>query len=236
MQLRRGFSKIWNRPYLGRLRFPDRKREYFDLSVACTHLPQPHSAVFYKAANGQARMLHFGPDIRSDSPDDDDTFCWAQPLDLLPEQVTQICSLCDFVDGVKSSIDIDYSYTHSEDSRINGLFFVAGPGSRGITCATFVLLLFQQCGVRLLRYDEWPIRADDTQFRLHQLSSWNVSRTHIIRTEIHTPRCRPEEVVAACLFVQRPVPFEDCAKAGELVLARLRRYYHQAPKPLRSSH
>lgn len=76
-----------------------------------------------------------------------------------------------------------------------------GPGSTGLTCATFVLAIFKSEGIDLVKEDTWDVREEDDREFLEQIRSF-ASSGHFARLEAEVDqgciRVRPAEVLGAC--------------------------------------
>lgn len=93
---------------------------------------------------------------------------------------------------------------------------MGSPNGEGLTCATFVLAVFQDFGFCLMKYDEWPKRASDKAFHTDMFltlirSPANPSQEHLdsVRKNIDCVRYRPIEVVAAGTSRHPPLGFDD---------------------------
>lgn len=86
-----------------------------------------------------------------------------------------------------------------------------GEGSKGLTCATFVLAIFKSVGVDLIVEETWPIRSDDDRAFLESIRDF-ASQEHFARLEEEVDqnciRIRPTEVLGSCKC-SLPVTFDD---------------------------
>jgi hypothetical protein len=104
-------------------------------------------------------------------------------------------------------------------------------GSRGLTCATFVLRVFDHAQATLIDEQTWDIRSakrreqdERVQKKLvDYLSRDPKSREHakLVAEEIGCTRFRAEEVAAASGLQRHPIAFVRAEKAGRLVLEAL---------------
>jgi hypothetical protein len=90
--------------------------------------------------------------------------------------------------------------------------FVAAPESTGITCASFVLVLFESCSVSLVKGDTWPVRKDDDLAWLENFVGHPMYDRLASDIANGAKRIRPEEVAAACAIDHANVSFDE-AKA-----------------------
>ncbi len=145
---------------------------------------------------------------------------------LPPARAVAFAALCRRVYRRNRERGIPYGIRY-EGGRVlpDGLVELAGL-THGLTCATFVMLVFEHAGVPLLEPSTWPARADDAAW--HQeivalLERTRVPREHVetVRQELGCARFRPEETAAACSCDPRPTRFEAAAPRGLLVRGAL---------------
>lgn len=99
------------------------------------------------------------------------------------------------------------------------------PLGNGLTCATFVLAVFDCLSLPLVKVDSWQIREDDIQWQqsfLEIMEEKGVPEAHIneLRDNVPATRIRPEEVVGAALLESEcwPVTFEEAKEQAILIL------------------
>jgi hypothetical protein len=98
------------------------------------------------------------------------------------------------------------------------------PGSKGLTCATFILAVFKTAGVELVLEEDWPIRtADDRRFLELVAGFATDEHLEVLRSEVEAGcrRIQPHEVVGACACTPLPAAFEPTKSAAEEVLRML---------------
>ena len=106
--------------------------------------------------------------------------------------------------------------------------FLLGPLRIGLTCATFVLAVFDAAGVRLAEYDSWPQQrpgdAEWQQFVVEQLEESSASAEHValVKTEMGAIRYRPEEVGACAASDRLPCSFATAEALSHEILDQLR--------------
>lgn len=133
---------------------------------------------------------------------------------------------------------IPYAFSPPNDSfddETGGFLF--GPTRAGLTCASFVLAVFDSAGVRLANYTTWPQqRTGDVewqQFIIEQLEEDGAEAEHIalVRNEIGAVRYRPEDVAGCAAADQLPCPFGIAEPLSQEILKQLQSH----GKPLRDS-
>ena len=157
--------------------------------------------------------------------------CWVKP-EMHATQQEAFCGYLEVLgEAVKSGKkDIPYGFLYDEYARItpDGTLILEG-NECGLTCATFVLTLFNSIGVQLVDLETWPPREEDrpwfiqiiNMFIKHFLSSNKMSYKHFNRLlcEIGCPRYRPEEIaVSSAIYNQRAASTEEIRKAGSELL------------------
>lgn len=95
-------------------------------------------------------------------------------------------------------------------------------GLVGLTCATFVLVVFERAGVLLVDVASWPPRPEDVAWQFQIVAALErdgVSAGHVdrIRADVGCARFRPEEVAGGAAMRDLPASFEEAAKAGRLI-------------------
>jgi hypothetical protein len=109
--------------------------------------------------------------------------------------------------------------------------YLFGSSQIGLTCATFVLAIFEVAGIRLLDIESWPSNRDgDSEWQevvlLHLRQgrdNGRVTQEHIddVEKQVGAVRCRPEEVAGSTAWETHPIQFDLAVQLGEQVLAHL---------------
>ncbi|HEY7089649.1 MAG TPA: hypothetical protein VH518_16240, partial [Tepidisphaeraceae bacterium] len=86
-------------------------------------------------------------------------------LDLDQDQAEQVAAQCREVGRAGVGRFFPYANSSPRGFFLNErLEFIYGAGSLGLTCASFVLAVFNFVGIDLVNYDSWPIRPGDEQW------------------------------------------------------------------------
>lgn len=102
--------------------------------------------------------------------------------------------------------------------------------STGLTCASFLVVLFEASRVPLLLPDSWDLRStarrrqdEAAQERLASMleRDGHTKQANRVRAEIGATRIRSEEVAAASGLLRRPADYAAAEEAGRAVLSRL---------------
>ena len=142
-------------------------------------------------------------------------------LNVLDEQVPQIRAMCE--ETAKKNRGLGYGLsstdTYSIDEVTNEIKAL-NEDAAGLTCATFVLLLLDRVGIRLLKIWEWPVgMAEDAKWQhwvVDQIRRFPGVADDYLQTNasaIGRRRARPTQIAGAGLYEARPVGHTD-AEAG----------------------
>lgn len=103
-----------------------------------------------------------------------------------------------------------------------------GPTRLGLTCATFILAVFEAAGISLIKYDTWPEnRPSDFEWQKQIITALRRTRSatpeHIkaVEGDVGSARYRPEEVAGAATANPLPADFPLAAERGQQILERL---------------
>lgn len=191
-----------------------------------------HAGIAYRDLDDRLMLLHFGWHRRLfDEPFEPRYRCVVPDID--PLEMPYAAEFCNLV--AKSPANrgrIPYAIgQHPLVDRIDPATGAWLPKDRasGVTCATFVLVVFDAAGFRLLDSSHWPVRAEDRAAveRLAQLLEQDkdpdrVRQGAVVRGQIEMPRIRPEEVAGACLEdIPPPAGFAECERNGKWILEQL---------------
>lgn len=116
--------------------------------------------------------------------------------------------------------DIPYGFRYSASTFADDGRFMPGPGETGLTCATFVVAMFDWARIRLLDVATWEPRAEDAPFFrkvIAELEATKASAELLAawRKETVGTRIRPEEAAACSAMEGRPVAYKNAKPAGE---------------------
>lgn len=182
-----------------------------------------HAGVLHRAAGGATAVLHLG---WQDALDMDWPWprLWATP-EVAPEKLMAAAGHCRRIWRVFQA-QHKFPYALAFDgSHFDGQGrLVPGPDSKGLTCATFVLAVFETCGASLVDEADWPVRqADDLEFLKSIEGFARPAHLALLRNEVSSgcKRIRPHEVVGACTIAPLPAKFAPTDAAAARVVAKL---------------
>lgn len=200
-----------------------------------------HIGLLYREK--EIRFLHLEWHLRLSNNPPNAEYLWIA-LPIHERRAKQLAAKCRLVWNRNSRDGIPYGFSDprdflSQDGKLN-----LGPTKFGLTCASFVLAVFELVGLSLIKYDTWKERGDDKVFQnwvVSELERAKVDPTVVIavKSEMGLVRFRPCEVAGAATVAPPPVVFdnvplldrliaEKCAAlSAALKLADLRRRFLQ---------
>lgn len=181
-----------------------------------------HSGIVFRASDGSGAVVHLAWHCQLECGE---TSGWAHVVpDLDPVDLIVVAAHCVTLRDARPEIPYGLAFETSlfdEDGK-----FVPGPGESGLTCATFVLAVFDWAGVRLLERRSWQERPEDVTIQqrlvgyLRRTANARPEHVAAVEAEVGCVRFRSEEAAAASAMKDRPATFEQAAPAGlEVVTA-----------------
>jgi hypothetical protein len=158
-------------------------------------------------------------------------YCWVDPQ--IPQaRLRQLAAICEDIAHTNLIEQIPYSFgtpVDAFDERTKK--FLLGPTTTGLTCASFVLAVFERAQIRLARYMGWAAPdSDDIRWQqgvlnlLEQTPSVTTDHINAVRREVgNSVRYRPEQVAAAAAIrKRRPVKYHHAKSLGNDIVRLLR--------------
>ncbi|WP_321819635.1 MULTISPECIES: hypothetical protein [unclassified Burkholderia] len=196
---------------------------------------QRHTGVLYQFESQPVRLLHlaFHHALTNESPSAD--YGWVQCQALTDDEAHDFAMWINEV-WAQNANNIPYSINYWKGAHFSpdGKFVPAASGD-GLTCATFVMALFENFGWELLDTENWSGRDSDREFQQNVVDALANPR-FVVQTEEarnhreaqiqyigSAARFRPEEVTAAVGdWDFAPIPQDEAEAAGEDVLDQMR--------------
>ena len=198
-----------------------------------------HTGIVHRDPDGAVRFLHQGfhyctrnEPVGDSVAEFNGLFLFVVP-NLEADRARNVAGLCRLIARRLTDNNLPgfpYSLRLDDEARFDehtGLLALAN--GVGLSCSTFVILVFRSARIRFIDFDNWRIRDGDidAQRRLVGiLEGWQAegraSRDHVdaVRSEIGCVRARPEEVAGICA-TELPGRFDVAQRAGVAVLAAL---------------
>lgn len=203
--------------------------QFAAIAIKSVNPSQRHIGILHRRGDSSAtHMLHLAwhQDIRNNVPGND--YLWIDPV-VPARRLRQVAARCRQLWRANRR-GIPYAF-----SPPNGCFdertgeYLFGPTRHGLTCASFVLAVFQMAGLRLVDEDSWPTsRAGDREWQESILdalenSSPPASQEHLeaVRSELGSVRIRPEEVAGSGTVNPLPASFQAVESRAEQILEQL---------------
>lgn len=208
--------------------------EFVALTIGLSGENQRHIGVLHRDTASQKILmmdLAWHCCLRNDEPDAE--FLWVE-LGVHPKRLRQVATVIRRVwrQNAKDGIPYGFSPPNGCLDADTGILLL-GPTRYGLTCASFVLALFDISGLPLLSYETWPIdRIEDAEWQ-HEIikrleapenpPKYRPTPAHLarLRTGIGCVRFRPEEVAGAATETTLPVEFQIAERLGNAILQRL---------------
>jgi len=185
-----------------------------------------HIGLIFRSEDGTHKLLHlaFHHDLKLDSVSS--SYNWLLPA-LDDREQRALAAAAAEIAAFNVGGPVQYSpYYTGRYFESDSTYSRHKPGE-GLTCATFVLEMFERLGFELLQLATYkPRPVEDEEFRsfvLEGLRGNNAELAHIAaiekdRLEI---RIKPEEVAVSAASDDRPLTFDDAIPAAARLNARL---------------
>jgi len=156
------------------------------------------------------------------------SYFWVKPA-IHPWRLRQVASVCRKIWRANGA-NVPYGLSPPNDcfDEATGEFLL-GPTRHGLTCATFVVAVFELSGLSLIRGETWPKdREGDREWQesiVEKLTIHGASREHIeaVRQGVGGIRVRPEEVASASTKSTIPVRFDEISDIVVLLLQAIKK-------------
>lgn len=211
------------------VRCADPPHQWPPVSVCVTRVSatQLHVGIGYRIES-DLRLLHLAWHLKlTDAPlCDDPNYLGIRPNIPVMRQ-EEVALACERIYATNGR-SVPYSF-----SAPNGCFDATtgdalfGPTKTGLTCATFVLAVFDSVGISLLKYDSWPAKREgDDEWRafvIEELGKAKANAAHLDAVLRESPgtRYRPDDVAAAAAAYPPSATFDATRPAVTSILANL---------------
>lgn len=215
--------------------FADNERSFSEVRYAAVAIrsindTQRHLGLLHKESNSEPpKLLHLGwqHDLRNEDPKD--SYLWVDPA--IPGR--RLRQLAAFSRKVWRANGTTFPYALSPASdcfnqETGQYLYVVGTAHIGLTCATFVVAIFDAVGLSLIEVASWPPnRVGDAEWRSHVISNLrrhpSATASHIasVESQANWVRYRPEDVAGAATVQPLPADFATSSERAKEILKLL---------------
>ncbi len=207
---------------------PVDESQFVAVAIGESGVDQRHIGILHRRDGAAPELLHLAWHCRLKNDTELPAYLtiWVAPS-ALQERLRNVAALCRRVWRKNGSGGIPYAFSSPQESFDAGTgAFLIGSTRYGLTCASFVLAIFDAAGLRIAEYSSWPVNRDGDckwQEKIIECLSDHAEQEHIdhLRGEIGAVRFRPEEVAAAAAIAPPPTSFDAAAELGSRILAKM---------------
>jgi hypothetical protein len=187
---------------------------------------QRHVGILYRHDRLGARFCHFADhcDLRTADAVPTRSYVWNTCVFIDDDEINAKYMI-GFISSLKGGDKIPYGFVNDAAPFATDGTFLEMEIGKGLTCASFLLTIFHQTGIKLIDTTDWQVRASDIV--------WQTRVVQMLRERGHTDhadaagrfvgsfRYRPEEVAAAAVHPSPPIDFDDAASLATSIIADL---------------
>lgn len=174
------------------------------LGIGETEPNQRHICIVHRGTDVVHRFLHLAWHcLLRNEVDRPEYITHLITLSFHPDRLLNLAAFCRRVWKKNSQGGIPYAFSNSENAfDLSSGAFIVGPTRFGLTCATFVIAVFDRVGLHLVDVSSWEKeRPGDREWQEQIVEKLKdrADQSHIlhIQSEVGAARFRPEEVAAA---------------------------------------
>lgn len=127
----------------------------------------------------------------------------------------------------RGAVPIPYGFRYAGNPFDEQGIYKGTLGSKGLTCATFVMAIFEHLNFPIIDRSTWKNRLSDKSWQKKMLKnledSGHKDHANSLRDELGARRFRPEEVAVAGAAERIPVSFEAAVAMSKELLNLVRR-------------
>ena len=185
---------------------------------------QRHLGLISKSDSGEIEWLHLAWHYFLSQSSPEKEFLWIDPS-IATIRLRQVAAQCRKIARENALGGIPYAFDlPNECFDADSMRFLAAT-KHGLTCATFVLAVFETVGLSLIDSETWPEREDDIDWKstIIEKLKGRAETSHIqnIESQLHFARFRPEEVAASATIAPGPSDFSSVSPIAEEILKSL---------------
>jgi len=182
---------------------------------------QPGHPLFFTHLCAYNHLLH-------DHAAPGDCHIWVS-LNIDPYDAELVVASCRLTVKKRGRNKFPYSFSSPKGFFDENMEHEEGPDKTGLTCATFVLGVFNAARVDLVRYNSWPIRPGDLDWRNYVMPLVRMPPDLICKVqngEVEvSPRYHPLEVAGAAAIGRYPVRFRTARKYARHIYEMLHQHH-----------
>jgi hypothetical protein len=181
-----------------------------------------HIGVLYRVAENETiRLLHLAwhHDLRSEELKPQ-YVCWVRPA-IEDDRAMAVASFCRRIWKQNQRSQVPYAFSHPNDFFDTSGNLIKGPAKTGLTCASFVLAVFNGARIPLADLTTWPAPTPEDQKRQLELlqkliDDPLVDREHVeaAKGELDNTRYHPLDVAGAGAADDLPASYNFASKIG----------------------
>lgn len=202
--------------------------DFVGVAIANVVDKQLHVGILHKQAHSnEVNMLHLAwhMDLRNEAPKP--KYRWVKPT-FPSARLRQVAARCRQILRANPH-GIPYAFSQASDCFDNETReYLIGPTRHGLTCATFVVAVFNSVGLDIIQSGTWPPPTEDDRrwqegvvrmLAQHQ----EVSNEHLtaVGSEVGGIRIRPEQVAAAVGTPPHPATYVQISEVSQTFLEQL---------------
>jgi len=220
---------MMDRVYSIKEHVPENDMDFIAVAIGAVDKNQYHIGILHRQEGKPPELLHLAwhYKLENESALPADFSIWVK-LNIPSSRQCSIAALCRRIWKKQNQSGIPYAFSSPEKSiNLPTGRYLLGPSRFGLTCASFVLAVFDSAAFPLAEYATWPSdRLEDRQWQEKIIESLKkgASQEHIqhVQDEIGTVRYRPEEVAASAAFVPPAAIFKDAQEVGVKIASKMK--------------
>lgn len=200
--------------------------EHFALAIVRRSQNQNHCAICYKDGNGDAWLMHLAWHYRLHSDYFPLHYQWSE-VKRHKSILKHLAVICELIRTQNDPMPYGFDRTGIKFDPNTGKATIPS-GGKGLTCATFIITVFETQLLTLLKEEEWPSDANvewqNAMLAELELTS-DVDEAYVKAVSEHVGHVRrfsPEEVVGSAAEAAWPVGYQRATKAAQKILSKLR--------------
>lgn len=184
---------------------------------------QLHTGVFHASQDESPRMLHLAWHSRLQNSSPEDWYLWIHPP-FEPERLRQVATMCRRIFRKNQENGLPYGFGVPNDNfdHTTGEYLIRD-SHFGLTCASFVLAVFDAVSLKLANYASWPTGRDSDKawqrWVIEMLEMTGAPERHIqnVKCDIGSVRFHPQQVAACASLEHVPVTFDAAEMQGNRI-------------------